>query len=82
MEKVILITRDECIFCDEAKAELQLSGISYEEKKIGIDITREEVLNKYPTFKYLPITIINEDLALSGFDALKEYINPELPLEE
>ena len=81
MEKVVLITRDECIFCDEAKAELLSAGITYQEKKIGLDITREEVLNTYPSFKYLPIIIIDENLVLSGFDALKDYMNPKLPLE-
>lgn len=69
MKNVILITRDECAYCDNAKALLKMNNIKFTEYYMGLDYTREEVLEKYPTQKTLPIVLINDEL-IGGYTEL------------
>ena len=69
MKNVVLITRDECVYCDNAKALLKMNNIKFTEYHMGLDYTREEVLEKYPTQKTLPIVLINDEL-IGGYTEL------------
>jgi glutaredoxin len=69
MKNVVLITRDECTYCDNAKALLKMNNIKFTEYYMGLDYTREEVLEKYPTQKTLPIVLINDEL-IGGYTEL------------
>jgi len=69
MKNVVLITRDECTYCDNAKALLIMNNIKFTEYHMGLDYTREEVLEKYPTQKTLPIVLINDEL-IGGYTEL------------
>lgn len=69
-----IITRDDCAFCEKAKAMMFDNGDSYHEQKIGQDITRDEVLEKYPSRKVLPI-IMKEGEIVGGLTELLDYYN-------
>lgn len=81
MSDIVLITRLECNYCDNAKALLESRGHTYTEKCIGYDIQREEVLELYSTQKLLPVVVIDEQL-IGGYLELLDWLNPPLQEQE
>ena len=71
-------TKDNCTFCDQAKQLLTSKGIPYVAKHLGIDITREELLQRIPNARTMP-QIIKSDATTSvhigGFAELKKYLH-------
>lgn len=73
MTHIVLITREECNYCDNAKHALGTYGFAYQEKLIGHDIEREEVLEKYPGRKMLPVVVINDE-CIGGMEELNTWL--------
>ena len=74
MTTAIVWSKDNCPYCDQAKALLKLKGIAYEEKKIGQGYTKEQLLEAVPTARTVPQIFINNNL-VGGFTQLQTYIN-------
>ena len=74
MNPVIIWSKDNCPYCDQAKALLKDRGITFEERKIGDGYTREELLEAVPTARTVPQIIIN-GAAIGGFTELRKYID-------
>lgn len=72
--KNIIYTKDNCPFCVQAKNLFSLKGESYQEMKIGVDLTREEFMETFPDVRTVPFIIINEE-HVGGYDKLVEYYN-------
>jgi glutaredoxin 3 len=72
--KAIVWSKDQCPYCDQAKALLTQQGVPFEEKKIGYGYTREELLEAVPTARTVPQIIIN-GTAIGGFTELRKYID-------
>jgi len=73
---ITIYSRDDCPWCDRAKEMLSMNGESYEEIKIGRDITREELLEQFPNAKTVPHIIIDENV-IGGFEQLCSYYTSE-----
>jgi len=71
--KAIVWSKDNCTFCDQAKALLEQRNIAYEEKKIGHGYTREDLLAAVPTAKTVPQIFVNKNY-IGGFTELRRYI--------
>jgi glutaredoxin len=71
--KAIVWSKDNCTFCDQAKALLEQRNIAYEEKKIGYGYTREDLLEAVPTARTVPQIFVNNN-HVGGFTELKKYI--------
>ena len=71
--KAIVWTKDNCTFCDQAKALLEQRNIAYEEKKIGYGYTREDLLEAVPTARTVPQIFVNNN-HVGGFTELRKYI--------
>jgi glutaredoxin len=69
----IVWSKDNCTFCDQAKALLEQRNIAYEEKKIGHGYTREHLLAAVPTAKTVPQIFVNKNY-IGGFTELRRYI--------
>jgi glutaredoxin len=69
----IVWSKDNCTFCDQAKALLEQRNIAYEEKKIGHGYTREDLLAAVPTAKTVPQIFVNKNY-IGGFTELRRYI--------
>lgn len=67
-------TKDNCPFCDQAKALLTQKGIPFAALKLGEDITREELLAKIPTARTMP-QILKDDEPIGGFVELRKLLN-------
>jgi glutaredoxin len=73
MTKAIVWSKDNCTFCDQAKALLQQRNIAYEERKIGYGYSREDLLESVPTARTLPQIFVNNN-HIGGFTELRKYI--------
>lgn len=73
MTKAIVWSKDNCTFCDQAKALLEQRNIAYEEKKIGHGYTREDLLEAVPTARTVPQIFVNNN-HVGGFTELRRYI--------
>jgi len=70
--KATVWSKDMCPYCDQAKALLESKGYEIEERKIGTNATREELLAEVPNARSVPQIFIL-DKHIGGFDQLKKY---------
>lgn len=71
--KVTLYTKDNCSYCQKAKALLTVKGIEYMEINIGNDITREEFFELFPEARTVPQIIVDEK-HIGGYDELAKFL--------
>ena len=71
--KAIVWSKDNCTFCDQAKALLEQRNIAYEERKIGYGYSREDLLEAVPTARTVPQIFVNNN-HVGGFTELRKYI--------
>jgi glutaredoxin len=57
-----------------AKTLLKNKGIEFEERVIGVDWTREQLLESIPQARTVPQIILNGEY-IGGYDQLKTYFN-------
>lgn len=69
----IVYTKDNCPYCVQAKHLLSKVGFEYSEVKIGVDITREEFLDTFPTAKTVPQIILNGE-RIGGYTELTKRL--------
>ena len=74
MSNVIIWSKYNCPYCDQAKALLKQRDVQFEERKIGDGYTKEELLEAIPTARTVPQIIINGNL-IGGFTELRKYID-------
>jgi glutaredoxin 3 len=59
-----------------AKTLLKNKGIEFEERMIGVEWTREQLLESIPQARTVPQIILNGEY-IGGYDQLKAYFNQE-----
>jgi len=74
MNSVIIWSKYNCPYCDQAKALLKDRRIPFEERKIGDGYTKEELLEAVPNARTVPQIIIN-GASIGGFTELRKYID-------
>jgi len=63
-------SKDNCVYCVNAKMLLESKKLPFVEVKIGVDITRDEFMEKFPNARTVP-QIIFEGEHIGGYDQLK-----------
>lgn len=76
IHKAVVWSKDNCPFCDQAKALLESKRIDYEEKKIGEEYTKEQLLEAVPNARTVP-QIFLSGKHIGGFVELREYLKKE-----
>lgn len=71
---ITIYTRDGCSFCDKAKSLMTENNIQYSEMSIGKNIQREEVIQKFPEVKLLPIVVSVDGTLLGGYEDLVKHV--------
>lgn len=66
----------QCPYCDMAKSLLKNKGIAFEERMIGADWTREQLLEEIPQARTVPQIILNGEY-IGGYDQLKAHYNKQ-----
>jgi glutaredoxin 3 len=74
MSNVIIWSKYNCPYCDQAKALLKQRDVQFEERKIGDGYTKEELLEAVPNARTVPQIIINGNV-IGGFTELRKYID-------
>ena len=74
MSNVIIWSKYNCPYCDQAKALLKQQDVRFEERKIGDGYTKEELLEAIPTARTVPQIVINGNV-IGGFTELRKYID-------
>lgn len=70
---IVLYTRESCQRCTEVKEFLNKKNISYEEKDIDAGVTRQTLLDQYPSLKELPVVFV-DDIIIGGKTELFEMV--------
>jgi glutaredoxin len=68
--KAIVWSKNQCPYCDQAKALLKMKGIEFEERNVSTDWTKEQLLEAVPTARTVPQIILDGEL-VGGFTELK-----------
>ena len=76
--KAIVWSKDQCPYCDQAKALLKSRNIEFEERNVSQDWTREQLLEAVPTARTVPQIFLNEEL-IGGFNELRTRLTTESP---
>ena len=71
--KAIVWSKDQCPYCDQAKALLKSRNIEYEERNVSQDWTREQLLEAVPTARTLPQIFLDQEL-VGGFTELRKKL--------
>lgn len=56
--ETIIYSKENCPACDKLKAQLAKEGEPYTEIKVGVDITREEFIAKFPQVRSMPHIVV------------------------
>jgi glutaredoxin len=70
--RAIVWSKNNCPYCDQAKALLKLKGIEFEEKNIEQDYSREQLLQVAPNARTVPQVFLDGRL-IGGFVELSKY---------
>ena len=62
-----------CPYCDQAKRFCEQRELPYSYKQLGVDFTREEVLETFPGARTFPQIIVGGH-KIGGYDRLANYI--------
>jgi glutaredoxin len=73
MTTAIVWSKDQCPYCDQAKALLKSRGIEYEERNVSLDWTREQLLEAVPNARTLPQIFLDQEL-VGGFTELRKKL--------
>ena len=73
--KVLIYTRNNCIWCDRAKNLLKINNLDYEEIDLSDDVLRENFYKKFNnSIKTMPQIFIDNN-RIGGFEALVDYLD-------
>jgi len=72
--KIIVWSKHNCPFCVRAKHTLTDKGLDYEERIIGEDWTKEQLLEMVPDARSVPQIII-DGKSIGGYNNLVKYLN-------
>jgi glutaredoxin 3 len=72
--KVVIWSKFQCTYCEQAKALLNAKGIEFEERRVGDGYTREQLLEAVPTARTVP-QIFLDGKHIGGFNELKDILH-------
>jgi glutaredoxin len=71
--KAIVWSKDQCPYCDQAKALLKSRNIEFEERNVSQDWTREQLLEAVPNARTVPQIFLDQEL-VGGFNELRQRL--------
>jgi glutaredoxin len=71
--KAIVWSKDQCPYCDQAKALLTSRNIEFEERNVSHNWTREQLLEAVPNARSVPQIFLDEEL-VGGFNELRKHL--------
>lgn len=74
MTDIVIYSKPDCSFCQQAKNLLTTKGFSYTEQVVGRDISRDVFMSNFPMVKTVP-QIVVDGVCIGGYSELAEAIN-------
>ena len=71
--QAIVWSKDQCPYCDQAKALLKSRNIEFEERNVSQDWTREQLLEAVPNARTVPQIFLDGEL-VGGFTELRKKL--------
>jgi glutaredoxin len=71
--QAVVWSRNACPFCDQAKALLKMKGITFEERNVSTDWTKEQLLEAIPSARTVPQIVLDGEL-IGGFNELRKRL--------
>ena len=71
--QAVIWSKENCTFCDQAKALLTQQGIEWEERQIGSGWTKEDLLAAVPQARSVPQIFLDGEY-VGGFQELKRKL--------
>ena len=72
--KAIVWSKEKCPMCVQAKTLLNSKNVEYEERIVGVDWTKEQLLEQVPNARSVPQILIDGEL-IGGYLELRNYLN-------
>jgi glutaredoxin 3 len=72
-----IYSKDNCTHCNSAKTLLGTRNKLFTEYKLGVDYTREQLLEKFPNARTFPVVVI-DGFHIGGFTELNKVLTEEL----
>lgn len=73
MTTAVIWSKTGCPHCEQAKLMFDIKGIQYEEKKLEVNATREELLEAVPNAQSVPQIFLNGEF-VGGVKELRERL--------
>ena len=73
MSEIVVYSKPNCPYCVKAKRLLAQMELSFTERVVGVDATREQLLEDAPNARTVPQIIIDGKV-IGGYDQLASYI--------
>lgn len=73
MTTAVVWSQENCTYCDQAKMLLELKGITYEERRIGEEWTKKQLLEHVPTARSVPQIFLDGEY-VGGYTELRQRI--------
>lgn len=73
MRTAIVWSQENCAYCDQAKMLLDLKGITYEERRIGEEWTKKQLLEQVPTARSVPQIFLDGEY-VGGYNELRRIL--------
>jgi len=75
---IVIYSKDNCPFCEKAKALCEMKGYEYKTNKVGVDVQMDEFQELFPTARSVPqIVFMNptcdETIHIGGYTDLEEW---------
>ena len=71
-----IYSKDNCVYCVTAKSLLASKNKQFTEYKLGVDYTREQLLEKFPNARTFPVVVI-DGFHIGGFNELNKILMEE-----
>jgi glutaredoxin len=71
--KATVWSKDMCSYCEQAKLLLESKGIEYEERKIGKEWTKEQLLKAVPNARTVPQIFLDSEY-VGGYTELRQKL--------
>lgn len=73
-KNAVIWSQEGCSYCESAKVLLVMRGWEVEEKKIGVNTTKQDFLEANPGLRSVPQIYINGRHVVNGYVGLKELL--------
>lgn len=71
-----IYSKDNCTYCTSTKNLLDTRNKLFTEYKLGVDYTREQLLEKFPNARTFPVVVI-DGFHIGGFNELNKILMEE-----